>query len=1045
MDNLTKRVKSNFKNKIKGKGVAQMLAAPKTQQQKLQDQIANYETRLQNIGIDPKAATDTRNSLEKALNLKQDQNIIFDIFELLNRPQQALFTGIDNAIKGKDFVKGLKQGISGEKETSGGKILRDLGMEGSGKFNLFDPSSYKELSMSDILGFGLDIFGDPMDYILAPVKVADVAADTVKVADTAADTLSKGTKLIKTADTIGDTVQDLSKATNALNTAGKTVENVGKQSKYVWKPLNSALLSYAGQSIKKGVNISDNVLEKILGKSDAKNLIKLNKRVAETGETVEQAAKALNISTSKLDTYKNLKYQLGKTVNSSKNLMGLTGKAREAQNIANVNKSIGEKITSDLNDDIANIINKTTTNADEAQSMYKKISDALQTHVEKGYDFSIKGNDVIDTLKKGKKVDFYNDDAAKNIVKQLKEYGIKASDNGRYVTLLDDTKKLKTLSNEFSNKTFGEFLSKEDLLDRKAAEKLLNSTPELQNLAKKAEGTFKKISGTSDTLTKLNTSAITKEGYVRHGLSEEAKNLKEMEGLYTKSNKTFNQRTFKGTTAEYNRLKKAGLIESTDELVDSALNVGTKTTKRGEKAAKSIYQTDDAGNFIRNANGDLIRDDNYQKALIAQRQEKITKLNNELESSKELIKGKTKGLEAIDETKLTTKDAKSLKTLKTEKNFREVTDQLKKLDYKSVSPQASESIDNLRNSFTDYRKAKTQYVDALKKKNITSEELNLLKETMDKNQKIVTTNIKAVEQFSNKQARDVVGNANKAFKQGKSTGILLEKESQKLAKAQARVNDIYSSAEDLASSLPGQIKYEEAALKKIENSADAIFKSKSKIIEQEAKAANILMSQEGIDFMNTGFMENLIDYVNRNPQFTKGAQIYNEALATGVFKNNKYVKLASDVDKVPYGFVKVDGSQLAKNIETYKGILPEGSKDLANIASEFKGKTLVMDKELARLTNLVKNDEAVHPLLKFWDGINNTFKKFSTLTLGFQERNIIGNSTNMVLSGVSAKDLPEYYARANSLWNKADDLLEKATNKTLEGAEHYKNFIRLVS
>lgn len=941
------------------------ITAPKSQQEKLQNQIANYQSRLQNIGVNPEEVTDTRNPLEKLLNLKQDQNFIFDIFELINRPQQALFGGINSAIQGEDFLEGAKEGLTGEKETSGGEILRNLGMSGSGEFNLFDPSSYSEASLSDFLGFGLDLFADPIDPFLGKI--------------------AKG----------------------------------------------------AGKALKKTAGVGDNLIEKVLTKSDTKNLSKISKFIEANGGTIDDAARALNISTTKLDTYKALKKQLGRAVNSSENLLGLTGKAREAQNIADVNKSIGEKVIDDLNTDINNIVSKTTKNADEANDLYKQISNALQTHVEKNYDYSIKGKDVLEKLKKNRKIDFFNDDAAKNIVDQLKEYGVKASNEGRYVTLLDDTKKLKTLTNEFANKTFGEYLSVDDLLDRETAEKLLNSSPELQELAKKAETAFPKLSNTSDVLTGLNTADITKEGYVRHGLSDEAKELKQSQGLFPSRNKTFNERTFKGTTAEYNRLKQANLLDSSDNLVESAVDVGTKTTKRGEKAAKSIYQTDDAGNFIRNAKGELVRDDNYQKVLINQRQEKINKLNNELESSKELIKGKTQGLEAIDTSKLTTKDAKSLNTLRAEKEFRDTTESLKKLKYDNIAPQSSETIDNLRSSFTDYRKSKTKYVDALKKKNVTDDEIKVLKETMDKNQKIVTTNIKAAEKFNNKQARELVGNANKAFREGKSTGILLEKETQKLAKAQARVNDIYSAAEDLASSLPGQIKYEEAALKKIENSADAIFKSKSKIIEQEAKAANILMSQEGIEFMNTGFMENLMDYANRNPNFTKGAQIYNEALATGIFSNNEYVKFAEDIgDKVPYGFTKVDGNQLAKNIEVYKGILPEGSKDLTNIAETFKGKTLYMDKELARTVNLVKKgDEAVHPLLKFWDGINNTFKKFSTLTLGFQERNIIGNSTNMILSGVSAKDLPEYYAKANSLWNKADDLLEKATNKTLNEIE----------
>lgn len=1023
MDNLTKRVKSAYKNKIRGGRTAS--TSSKTTQDTLRNQIGNYETRLQNVGINPKKAKDTRNPIEKFLNLKENQNVLFDIFELINRPQQALFGAVDNAIKGKDVVKGLKQGITGEKTTTGGKILRDLGMKGNDKANLFTKEGRKNIHLSDVLGFGLDLFADPVDYIAAPVKIGGTAAKVVRKADNIADIAkgSKGLKLVKAADKVGDTAKGISKAKSALD----TIENVGKVSKTEWKPLSSALLTYAGQGVKKGAKVSDNVLEKLLSKSDAKSLKKAEQYVAKNGGTVEEALRELGRSSSKLDVYKGVKHQLSKTVDNSKNLMGLTKKAKEAQNIAGINKTYGDRTIEAFSKDIDNISNDfKKLGFKSKEDAQKAISNALQTHIERNWDYSIKGKDVLESLKKNTPVDFFNEKSAKQIVDELKAYGIKASNDGRKVTLLDNKSKLKNLTDVFTDKKFGEYLSAEDLIDRQTAMELLNKRPDLQTLATKADDTFPGLARTSDTLTGLQSSNITREGYVRHGLSDEGKMFKQGQGEFVSRNKSFNERQFRGTTAEYNRLREADLLEKSKK-------VGTKK----ENAMKSIYKTNDAGELITDASGNFIRDDSHYRTLIQKKQEKITKLNNELESSKELLKGKTEGLDAINELKLTSKDVKSLKTLRAEKQFQETTDSLKKLKFEGITPEASETIDNLRSSFTDFRKSKNQYVNALKRKNISDEEIKALKETMDKNQKIVTTNMRAAKQFENKQARQIVGNANKAFRQGKSTGILLEKESKKLAQSQARRTEIYNAAADLADSIPKQLKYEQAALNKIENSADAIFNAKSKLIEQQAKAANILTSQEGVEFMNTGFMENLTDYVNRSKEFNKGAQIYNEALTTGILKNRKYVREIEDVsEKLPYGFVKVDGNKLANNIKGYQGILPEGSKDLVRIAEDMKGKTLAVDKDLANILNLTKRtNEAVNPLLKFFDSVNNTFKKFSTLTLGFQERNIIGNSTNMVLSGANARELPEYYKKAANLWNKADELMGKAGKGTLTAVE----------
>lgn len=98
---------------------------------KNQKQTNNALLRLEAGGVDVDKATDNRNWFEKLTNLPQDQNAIFDLFELLGRPQQALFNGIANVQTGDgSFLEGLKSGISGEKETGFKQLLKNAsGME----------------------------------------------------------------------------------------------------------------------------------------------------------------------------------------------------------------------------------------------------------------------------------------------------------------------------------------------------------------------------------------------------------------------------------------------------------------------------------------------------------------------------------------------------------------------------------------------------------------------------------------------------------------------------------------------------------------------------------------------------------------------------------------------------------------------------------------------------------------------------------------------------------------------------------------------------
>jgi hypothetical protein len=121
-------------------------------------QLEGYQKRLEASGIDPKEATDSRNWLEKALNLTPDQNVFFDIFEILERPQQALFGAWKASQEGKDVKEAIKSGITGNDVIRFKEILHNYGME----------DSAKKFGVDDVVGFLGDIFVDPMELALIP-------------------------------------------------------------------------------------------------------------------------------------------------------------------------------------------------------------------------------------------------------------------------------------------------------------------------------------------------------------------------------------------------------------------------------------------------------------------------------------------------------------------------------------------------------------------------------------------------------------------------------------------------------------------------------------------------------------------------------------------------------------------------------------------------------------------------------------------------------------------------------------------------------------
>ena len=636
----------------------------------LQRQINNTKARLEAGGVE-NPNNDSRNALEKFLNLEKDQNFIFDIFEILERPQQAIFTGIKNAQEGESALKGAWEGLSGQKDTEFKEILMNTGV--------FEDEEGK-IDLVDILGTAGDVFLDPMNIPVGGFNKVGKALD-------AGESVFKA---LRNLDTVDDVL---------FKAAGKGIKTGAK---------------IADTGIEKGLKYLDEVKGIIYKNADAKWASELGRIGSESG---------------KLEKYKGLKNSLTTMFNTK-----LSATARKSKKVNDAIEANVKTFLKGKADKLDDLVKKTAVklgkNADDVARDIQKVTDivdklSISDIIDGARNGTVKySDDVVNALSiVADDMPQYRDLLKKGITKgkdgslELSAEWFKNIDNF-------DPEKLANLKVNRAS-----WLSDAELKEIEDLTKYYNeNAPELveafNNFYTEANDYISKSFSSMNTLgDKFNLKNV--EGYAKHKMSDNyVNNLKKLvtdygvnpsllddqvlkEGLSGVGSKTLNSRKYNMSAAEANILKKKELmsipglskeaksfIEKEVELFDTMATAGVQEyINNMPKYAKNTQMIDEV--LLKQGFGDIAEisrlNDIVKNATGNKKAKAQSKLNKLLDNSpfRVVENGKSPyGFKKIDgETKeYLVNFLKSTGNKTGNSSLVEMSNQLKNLDNMAVDP-----------------------------------------------------------------------------------------------------------------------------------------------------------------------------------------------------------------------------------------------------------------------------------------------------------------------------------------------------------------------
>ena len=541
-------------------------------------------------------------------------------------------------------------------------------MGGSGEFNLFDPSSYDEFSLSDVLGFGLDIFADPVDVPM--FKTVANAADAGKTTKTVLAPFEKG---------------------------GKSTLEAG--------------VGLLAKGAKGTVKLGDKGIEKALSKIDNKNVKAYQDAVEKYGvATARDMYK--NKTFDLLDSYKYMKKNLSSAVDYTKALPGdLIEKAARNKNIEQKARIQMGDIINSSSKDIRELAEKTLKEkgAQITEESLAKASNEIATdltkYMEREYTLENTANAMLSKVTNKNKTIKGSTESINNLDNMLKEIpaakgtyelteeGIKFND--KFIKnkniILKDPKYKELLQNTKLKQAKG--YTKEQLAHHTA----LSKNKDFMDLVEKRKDDYKNFSNILKEHEDLDFSKITgKEGYV-----------KKAKGNISKEYEDFIMGRSSSSTSKINKSRKY----ASGEEAENALKA-----KKAAKEQALLKRQETLTNQL-SAHRKQITEE--QISQIKLRQEKYTKAFND-----NIAKLDSKSAKAI--TKKETLQA--TKQMIKDKLTNDLINKASKLEDKVLS----DSLFKASNKVAEQTKAYNNLLDRLYKEGLSEKEISSISKKIEK-------------------------------------------------------------------------------------------------------------------------------------------------------------------------------------------------------------------------------------------------------------------------------------------------------------------------